>query len=174
MYYINIDENRFQTGYGNKIDFTICVDCLAPSNYYKLKTDYQSFSGEEQWEFYTVKYIADLKTEVGEYNIVKFYEAMNTPYTYYSFTYKANWKDLYVGMGYSIDKGYATEYTIRNAEENATKTFDTDNKDGIIGKMGEVFDSLFTQKHSYEASIASATTVKQLEDLKANISYNVN
>lgn len=57
MPYIDIDENRFQVASGNKANLTnpILIDCTSPSDCYKLKTDYESFSGEEQWEIDTTK-----------------------------------------------------------------------------------------------------------------------
>ncbi len=178
MFYININEERkIICSSENKDNGEVAVDYVPPVeewNIYKLKTDFESFTGIEQYQIDNNIYIPELRAQVTAYCTEKFYEAMNTPYSYYSFTYKANWKDLYVSMGYSIDKGYTASYEIRNAEWNETKTLDASNKDGIIQKMGEVFDSLFTQKHYYEEQIQSATTVDKLEQVKAGISYNVN
>ncbi len=53
--YVQIDENRKQTttysGYsGKNIEGAIKVDCGSPDKWHILKTDYESFSGEDQWE----------------------------------------------------------------------------------------------------------------------------
>lgn len=53
--YVKINEKRFQTAAfssysGKHTQGSIQVDCEAPSKYHKLKTDYQAFSGVEQWE----------------------------------------------------------------------------------------------------------------------------
>jgi len=58
--YITINDKRNQetvlSGYaGKNTAGAIEVDCSAPSEYYKLKADYQDFTGVEQWEVDTAK-----------------------------------------------------------------------------------------------------------------------
>lgn len=50
MQYVKLDDNRLQVSFSRWDSTGIKVDCQAPDKYYKLKTDYQNFSGAEQWE----------------------------------------------------------------------------------------------------------------------------
>ena len=56
--YITIDENKKQiSSYSNfsgkNVENAIKVDCLAPSEYHVLKSNYEDFSGESQWRLAT-------------------------------------------------------------------------------------------------------------------------
>lgn len=48
--YITIDESRFQQSSSVWDNIGIQVDCLAPSKYHTLKSDYLSYSGVNQWQ----------------------------------------------------------------------------------------------------------------------------
>ena len=62
MFNILINEERFQTHvFANIQHNSIKVDCLAPSENHKLKTDYLDFAGVDQWELDTAKQAIELK-----------------------------------------------------------------------------------------------------------------